>query len=141
MPGILRTPTDDSAPPMMGAQLSPPIIPGLTQLDPGTMRSLMRRDMGLDMPMEQGAEAQQEQEPESEQDILVAAGNLFAKASEYPGLQDILLSYLKGIKKAFDQRTAVSPTTMFRMPTPIGGSTESAPPSALLGSLYGGARQ
>mgnify|MGYP001584868790 CR=1 FL=1 len=136
MPGVLRTPTDMSAPPPVGATMSPPIIPGLTQLPPGVMRALLRG--GQEEAGEQGSEgAEEQQEPQTEQSILAEFGNLFWKAGEYPGLQDVMLSFVKALKKASDQRNAVSSQTLLRMPIPMIAPEESAPRGDLL-SLLGG---
>ena len=138
MPGILRTPTDMSAPPPVGATMSPPIIPGLTQLPPGVMRSLLRggQEEDEDMGMED-QERQAQQEPQTEQSLLAEFGNLFWKAGEYPGLQDVMLSFVKALKKASDQRNAVSSQTLLRMPIPMIAAEESAPRSSLLPMIMG----
>lgn len=138
MPGILRTPTDMSAPPQIGAALSPPIIPGKTNLSPGTMREVMRADMGLGdmMPDEQADEQADEQEQPTENSLLAEFGNLYWKAGEYPGLQDVMLDFIKALKKSADMRNAVSNETLLRMPTPM-IAPEAAPREDLGSSLLG----
>ena len=136
MPGVLRTPNDMSAPPPIGATMSPPLIPGLTQLPPGVMRALLRG--GQEDAGEQRSEgAEEPQEPQTEQSILAEFGNLFWKAGEYPGLQDVMLSFVKALKKASDQRNAVSSQTLLRMPIPLIAPEESAPRSSLLPMMMG----
>jgi hypothetical protein len=124
---------------MMGAGMAPPIIPGRTQIAPGAMRALLRNQPDDD---EMGMEDQQEA-PQSEQGLLADFGNLFWKAGEYPGLQDVMLSFVKALKKASDQRNIVSTQSTLRMPVPTmmpqALPEESAPQGDLLSALLGGA--
>jgi hypothetical protein len=140
MPGILRSPTDMSAPPMIGAPLSPPIIPHRTSIPPGAMRALLRQEMGLEDELEEdGRPSAAVSEPPTEQSLLAEFGNLFWKAGEYPGLQDVMLSFVKALKQAADQQHAVSEQTLLRPPTPITSpdEMEAAPRDALRPPMMG----
>lgn len=95
--------------------------------------------MGLDDTEDDQAESA-DAAPQTEQSLLAEFGNLFWKAGEYPGLQEVMLSFVKALKKASDQRTAVSDQTLLRMPVPVGAPEEPAPRDDLLGSLRGEAR-
>lgn len=95
--------------------------------------------MGLDDTEDDQAESA-DTAPQTESSLLAEFGNLFWKAGEYPGLQEVMLSFVKALKKASDQRTAVSDQTLLRMPVPVGAPEEPAPRDDLLGSLRGEAR-
>lgn len=132
---------------MMGGDLAPPIIPGRTQIAPGAMRALLRANAPDEDEMEPDLINPQGQEPKSEQGLLAEFGNLFWKAGEYPGLQDVMLSFAKALKKAADQRHMISPQQSpptLRMPTSMmmpplqARPEETAPQGDLLAMLLGG---
>lgn len=92
--------------------MSPPVIPGLTQLSPGTMRAILRGEMGSQENADIPEKDEQEDTP---QGILAESLNLFWKAGEFGGLQDVIMSALKALVKASPQRQGMMASPL-RMP-------------------------
>lgn len=96
-------------------------------MSPGVMRMLLRGNEQDMMPEEA------ENEPHTPHSLIAESFNLFWQAGEFPGLQDVILSGLKSLKKASDQRGGVSTTPLLRMPSPVFPQAEQpmAPPPPL----------
>ena len=138
----------------MGVQsLAPPIIPGRTQIAPGAMRALLRNEAADDKS--ESEPMIEEQESQDPQDMLAEFGHLFWKAGEHPGLQDVMLSFAKALRKQSDQRSISMMTSPPLLRTPddtmppqmamprmaMAGPEQSAPQGDLLAALLGGLRQ
>ena len=101
MAGFIRSPLDRPQFSLTPEEGSPPIIPHLTQMAPGIMRAIKRQEMGYD-------EDESAHEPSSPEEMFSAFASLFAKAGEFPGLQDSILAMLTQMKLAYD-REAMTP--------------------------------
>lgn len=114
MSGLFRSPLDRPQFSLSSSDDgSPPIIPSLTQLAPGVMRAIQRKEMGMD------DEEQSGREPESPEELFAAFASLFAKAGEFPGLQGSILAMLTEMKLAYDREAMVVPPIRPQMPQPL----------------------
>lgn len=112
MAGPFNSPLDRPQFSLAPDEGSPPIIPNLTQMAPGLMRAVKRKEMGYDEDA-----AQDSYEPSSPDEILSAFASLFAQAGEFPGLQESVILMLRQMQLAYAREAMATPPQIMMPPT------------------------
>lgn len=112
MAGYIASPLDRPQFSLASDEQSPPIIPHLTQMAPGLMRAIKRQEMGYG-----DEDARDSYEPSSPDEIISAFASLFAKAGDFPGLQESVILMLRQMQLAYAREAMATPPPIQMPPT------------------------